>query len=319
MRTITISANDSGQRLDKFLVKAVPLLPGSLLYKYLRIKRIKCNGKRCDGACMLREGDVLELYINDSFFSEPEYPFLAAPADVCVVYENEHILIADKPQGLVVHEDNRGETDTLIHRIQHYLYDRNEYDPARENSFSPALCNRIDRNTRGLVMAAKSMAALQILSEKIRNREVAKLYICVVHGVPAQKSAILKGYHRKDAQNNTVEIRNSPFPGAKTALTKYRVLAAREGLALLEVELLTGRTHQIRAHLASVGHPLVGDTKYGRNRMNRGSGERYQALCSWKLRFDFHTDAGVINDLCGREFRVSSPPFFRDFGVEPPL
>lgn len=309
MKAFTIGANDAGQRLDKFLRKAVPLLPPSLMYKYIRTKRIKCNRKRCDSAAKLREGDLLELYIGDEFFGSRELPFLAAPADIHVVYEDENLLLIDKPPGLLVHEDEREQTDTLIHRVQRYLYEKGDYRPEDENSFAPALCNRIDRNTGGIVMAAKTFAALQILSEKIKHREIAKYYLCAVHGVPEQKSALLKGYHVKDAASNTVRIHRQPVPGAKTALTKYRVLAEHEGTSLLEVELLTGRTHQIRAHLASIGHPLLGDTKYGLNRMNRDSGHRYQALYSYKLTFTFPTDAGELNYLRGKSFSVENVPF----------
>lgn len=233
MKAFTIGANDAGQRLDKFLRKAVPLLPPSLMYKYIRTKRIKCNRKRCDSAAKLREGDLLELYIGDEFFGSRELPFLAAPADIHVVYEDENLLLIDKPPGLLVHEDEREQTDTLIHRVQRYLYEKGDYRPEDENSFAPALCNRIDRNTGGIVMAAKTFAALQILSEKIKHREIAKYYLCAVHGVPEQKSALLKGYHVKDAASNTVRIHRQPVPGAKTALTKYRVLAERESTSLL--------------------------------------------------------------------------------------
>ncbi|MDL2232792.1 RluA family pseudouridine synthase [Ruminococcaceae bacterium OttesenSCG-928-L11] len=316
MRRLTIMENDSGQRLDKFIAKAVPSLPRSQLYKYLRIKRIKRNGKRCDGAEKLVTGDVLELYLNDSWFSEPEYPFLAAPSAVQIAYEDENILLADKQPGLVVHEDDAGEQDTLIHRIQHYLYEKGEYDPALENSFAPALCNRIDRNTGGIVMAAKNFESLQILSEKIKQREIDKRYLCLVHGTPSPPSATLKGWHVKDAATNTVRIHPKPVEGAKTALTRYTVLESRGGQSLVEVELLTGRTHQIRAHMASIGHPLVGDTKYGTNRQNKDTGYRYQALYSYQLRFAFSTDAGRLQYLKGKTVQVEDVPFVARFRNE---
>jgi len=317
MKTLIIGPNDQGQRLDKFLTKAVPLLPQPLLYKYVRIKRIKRNGGRCHIADRLVLGDKLELYIGDEFFSPPAFPFLHAPPDIRPVYEDQNLLLVDKPAGILVHEDARESRDTLIHRIQRHLYEKGEYDPRRENSFAPALCNRIDRNTGGIVIAAKNADTLRVISEKIRLREIEKYYLCLVHGVPHKKCGVLKGYHRKDAAANTVRIDATPQPGAKTALTKYRVLGHRDNISLLEVELLTGRTHQIRAHLASVGHPLVGDAKYGTNRMNAGLGLRCQALYSYKVVFRFQTPAENLEYLRDKSFAVGHVPFVEEFGFSP--
>lgn len=314
MKSFTIGTNDAGQRIDKFLRKAAPLLPSSLLYKSIRTKRIKCNGRRCSAGDKLREGDRLEIWLSDEFFGTRELPFLSAPAQIDIVYEDGNILLADKPPGLLVHEDDREQADTLIHRIQRYLYDKGEYDPQRENSFAPALCNRIDRNTGGIVIAAKNFEALQILSEKIKQREIDKYYLCLVHGVPKKETDTLKGYHVKDAETNTVKILSHPVPGGKPVLTRYRVLEHNGAQSLLEVELLTGRTHQIRAHLAGIGHPLVGDTKYGLNRMNRGTGYRFQALYSCKVVFNFHSDAGMLNYLKDKSFAIGHVPFQLDPG-----
>lgn len=312
MNILIIGPNDAGQRLDKFLQKAAPSLPKSLMYKYIRIKRIKLNGKRCEISQKLTNGDRIELYIGDEFFpatSSQVLPFLCTPQDMNIIYEDENILLADKPAGMLVHEDDSGTVDTLINRILRYLYEKSEYRPDEEHSFTPALCNRIDRNTGGIVIAAKNFASLQILNQKIKNREVTKLYLCVVIGKLNNKSNTLKGYHIKDENMNTVRITASPVPGSKTALTKYRVLREYEGTSLLEVELLTGRTHQIRAHMASIGHPLLGDTKYGVNRMNKGEPQKRQALYSYKLIFSFKTDAGLLNYLKDKEFQVNSVPF----------
>ena len=313
MKQFIINANDAGQRMDKFLQKAVPALPKALMYKYIRLKRIKRNGKRCAIGEKLVAGDEIQLYIGDEFFAQKQLPFLVAPALVQVVYEDENLLLADKPPGLLVHEDSEGSADTLIHRIQHYLYNKGEYDPHKENSFVPALCNRIDRNTGGIVIAAKNFPSLTMLDQKIKERQVAKKYLCLVHGSPERKARTLRGYHVKDAAANTVRISRDPLPGAKTALTKYRVIGEQGGVSLLEVELLTGRTHQIRAHLAAVGHPLVGDTKYGAARINRGTGHRFQALYSYKLTFNFTTDAQLLNYLAGQSFQVAQVPFAQGF------
>lgn len=315
MRSFTIGKNDAGQRLDKFLNKAVPRLPASLMHKYLRLKRIKLNRKRCENSTRLNEGDVLELYIGDEFFSEAvqENAFLLAPDEVNILYEDENILLADKPPGLIVHEDDREAVDTLINRIQRHLYERGEYNPADEHSFAPALCNRIDRNTGGIVIAAKNAESLRILNEKIKSREVHKFYLCIVHGIPEKKSDTLTAYLKKDEKNNRVTVRSKPFADAKEIKTRYRVVAEKDDRALLEVELLTGRTHQIRAHLAFIGHPLLGDTKYGTNRQNKGTGHRFQALYSYRLAFRFIEDAGLLNYLNGREFEVSDVWFAREF------
>lgn len=312
LKSFIINKNDSGQRLDKFLEKAVPLLPRSLIYKYVRLKRIKLNKKRCSFDTKLSEGDLLELYINDEFFSDnkDEY-FLSAPDSVDIVYEDENILIADKQPGLIVHEDDGECVDTLINRIKHYLYNKKEYDPSKEHSFAPALCNRIDRNTGGLVIAAKNADALKILNEKIKNREVHKKYLCVVFGHLPKKEDTLKGFLTKNSDSNLVKV--SKNSGEKTIVTHYKVLKERSDLSLVEVDLITGRTHQIRAHMAFIGHPLLGDAKYGIGKNSEKYGFRHQALYSYKLKFEFSSPSGLLDYLNGREFTVKSVPFAENF------
>ncbi len=317
MRSFTINKNDSGQRLDKFLSKAMPLLPPSLLYKYIRIKRVKLNGRRAEEKAVLTEGDVLECYINDEFFTPEDgaLAFLAAPADVDIVYEDENIALLNKPAGLLVHDDDSGCSDTLINRFLHRQYEAGEYDPKAESSFAPALCNRIDRNTCGIVIAAKNAEALRLMNDKIRSREIDKKYLCIVHGEPAPKSGVLEGVILKDSATNTVRVLDHPVPGGRTAKTAYRVLERRGDLCLVEAALLTGRTHQIRAQFAAAGHPLVGDTKYGRT---DGSGISWQALCSYRLTFSFTTDAGALGYLGGRSFAVKDAWFLERFGFKMP-
>ena len=315
MKSFIIGSNDAGQRLDKFLTKAVPSLPPALLYKSIRLKRIKRNGKRCEISTRLEEGDLLELYLNDDLFAPlpAETAFLKVPGKLDIIYEDENLLVLNKPVGLVVHEDESGQPDTLINRVLRYLYDKKEYDPKAENSFAPALCNRIDRNTQGIVLAAKNAPTLRVLNQKIKDRELQKLYLCVVFGTPAKAKDTLKGWLIKDSSQNQVQVLDSPRPDAKTILTRYRVLASKGRFSLLEVELLTGRTHQIRAHLAHLGHPLLGDTKYGHNRDNKGLGYKHQALCAYRLKFAFTTPAEHLDYLKDKVFEIKEVDFERRF------
>ena len=312
MRELTIGKNDAGQRLDRFVAKSLPLLPSALLQKYIRLKRIKCNGIRAQRDQRLREGDVLQLYINDEFFDKPRednlFLTLFKPS-LTIVYEDENLLLLDKRPGLVVHADETEKVNTLINHIQAYLYQKREWNPRWENAFTPALCNRIDRNTGGIVIAAKNAETLRIINQKIRDREIDKRYLCITVGAPRPPQGEVSCFLLKDEKKKQVAVYHRPVPGGKTAVTRYRTLETREELSLLEVELLTGRTHQIRATMADLGCPLLGDGKYGDGQVNRRYGETRQALYSYRLTFDFPTDAGLLNYLRGRSFQVESVPF----------
>lgn len=316
MKEFTINRNDSGQRVDKFLQKSVPRMPQSLMYKYIRMKRIKLNGKRCEISTRLNEGDVMQLYINDEFFdTAAETEFLTAPPVLNIVYEDENILLVDKKNGLVVHEDDEKTSDTLINRILHYLYDKGEYKPKEENSFVPALCNRLDRNTGGIVIAAKNAESLRILNQKIKDRELEKRYLCITVGIPPKKHDTMTAYLEKNADGNTVKVTDKKTPSNKTIITTYDVLKTVGRLALVEVKLETGRTHQIRAHFAHIGCPLLGDGKYGINQVNREYKVKTQALYSYKLKFTFAgDDNGCLDYLNGREFTVKDVWFENKFG-----
>lgn len=307
MKSFTVTKNDASKRLDKFITQNCPTLPSSLMFKYIRTKWIKVNGKRAEISTRLNIGDTVDAYINDEFFvlKQPKYDFLSAPPTLNIVYEDENILLADKKQGLLVHPDKNEYNDTLIARIQHYLYDKGEYDPEKENSFRPALANRIDRNTGGIVIAAKNAEALKILCDKIKYREIEKKYLAVIHGVPQKKTALLEGFLEKNEEMNKVFLKNRKTEDSRTVKTKYTLLDSKNGLSLIEVELLTGRTHQIRAHMASVGHPLLGDGKYGKLAADKKLGFDKQALYSYSLKFDFKTDAGILNYLNGKRFTVN--------------
>ena len=314
MKEIQIRKNDAGQRLDRFVGKAVPLLPESLLQKYIRLKRIKRNGKGAKRDVRLVEGDVLQLYINDEFFEKPTehnaWLKIATPR-LDIVYEDENILLADKKPGVLCHSAGEWSWDTLISNIQAYLRQNGQWDPKAENAFTPALCNRIDRNTGGIVIAAKNAEALRILNQKIKDREIDKRYLCIVHGTPRPASGRLEGQLFKDAKENRVYITKTPQKGSKTCITFYKTLQSRNGLSLVECELVTGRTHQIRAQMAAAGWPLLGDGKYGK--LDKRYDRKFQALYSYKLTFQFTTDAGCLSYLDGKTFQVESVDFVQEY------
>ncbi len=316
MREITINKNDSGQRIDKFLTKFLVNMPQSMLYKLMRKNCVKVNGKHIkEGGYKLTEGDKLTLYIKDEFFPDKVnvYPFMNIKPNLTIVYEDENIILLDKKPGVNVHADDEGDTNTLIEHLKAYLFQKGEYNPESEQSFVPSLCNRIDRNTGGIVIAAKNAEALRIMNQKIKDREMVKKYLLIAAGILEKKKARLSGYLFKDEKKKMAYVYDTPKKGAKSIVTEYKVLAEKDGNSLVEATLITGRTHQIRAHFASIGHPLLGDGKYGSNKINRGSGFSHQALYSYKLKFTFKTDAGILNYLDNMEFQVEKVDFSDNF------
>ena len=272
MREFCIQENDSDQRLDRFLQKTLPELPKSLCYKWIRTKHIKVNRKRCTPDQRLVTGDVVTLFVSDSYFA--------------IKTEEERILLVNKPVGLVVHCDSRQIPDTLINRVLHYLYENGAYQPEQEQSFTPALCNRLDRNTGGIVIAAKTAAALREVNRLIRENKVHKKYLCVTVGTP----------------------KDTPEEGFQEIITGYEVLASNERHALLSVDLITGRTHQIRAHLAHIHTPILGDTKYGNMRENRACRCKHQLLWAYQLQLETDADS-CLSNLNGLTVQTPPPPF----------
>ncbi|PWM39174.1 MAG: RluA family pseudouridine synthase [Clostridiales bacterium] len=310
MKSFKITENDAEQRLDKFIQKVAGNLSPSLMYKYLRKKAVKVNGKRALGNTRLKVGDLVELYINDEFFTNKNTDFraIAYQPKLNVVYEDANLLLVDKKPGVPVHADDHAGRDTLINQVLLYLYQKGDYDPEAEHSFTPALCNRLDQNTGGLVMIAKNAAAGRALYEIVKYRQVEKRYLALALGRFSEKQATLRAYLRKDSRNNRVDICDRPREGYKEIITRYRVLRESERLSLLEIELVTGRTHQIRAHLAHIGHPVAGDLKYGTAAQNRGLPFRHQALYACSLTFKLPGDH-FLSYLNGRCFQVQSVYF----------
>ncbi len=313
MKEYIINQNDSDQRLDKFLLKVAPDLPTTMMYKAIRTKNIKVNRKRAQISTRLAVGDLVQIYLNDEFLqpSDPATDFLKAPANLDVVYENDDILLVNKPVGLVVHEDESGSADTLINRVIHYLHKKGEYKPSDEQSFTPALCNRIDRNTSGIVICAKNAKTLRYLNQKLKDREIVKQYQCIVFGAPKPAKLLHKAFLRKDAKLNQVQVYDTPVTDGRTILTEYQLqqsFTAYNGMkmSLLKVTLHTGRTHQIRAHLAHLGHPLVGDTKYGHRQDNQNLPYKHQLLAAYSLKFDFKDDQH-LSAINGKTFSIQDP------------
>lgn len=304
MKRIIAGDNDEGRRLDSFLLSCVNDLPKVLVCKLIRKKKIKVNSKKTVHNYRLKKNDVVEIFFGGDFADQKKEReiFLKSPLDLNVIYEDSNIIIVHKPCGLICHPDKTQRIDCLINRIKNYLYQRGEYDFSNENSFAPALANRIDRNTEGLVIAAKNLSSLRTLNEKIKTREIKKYYKCLVKGKPSETEDILIGFLKKDANTNTVSITKKQIPGSKLIKTKYRLIKYEKNVSLLEIELITGRTHQIRAHLASIGLPIIGDKKYGRFKNKEG----YQKLVAYKIAFEFKSDANILNYLNGKRFFIKN-------------
>ena len=306
MKTLTVQPADDGKRLDRWMKTNVPGLSLGLTQKYLRLKRVKVDGKPARGEDRLRAGACVNLYIEDEFFEPREKPDALLSRfrwKLTVVYEDENILLADKQPGLICHPDENEKVNTLLTHARAYLYQKGFRGA---NGFQPVLVNRIDRFTGGLVICAKTEEAMHILNAKIRSHELTKLYLAAVHGAMRPADGTLDSCILKDAARSRVSVLHKEAPGAQRAVTHYRTLARENDLSLVECELVTGRTHQIRAQFADAGHPLLGDRQYGAAQDARVNG---QALYAYGLRFAFETDADVLNDLNGRSFHVKRVPF----------
>ena len=316
MKSCIVEKADDGRRLDRWLSAHFPQLPGALAQKFLRVKRIRLNGKGAQPNARVHTGDEISLYVDDALLAvrKKEDPFLSKfKPRLSVLYCDDQILLADKQPGLICVPDEREKVDTLINHVRAYLYQRGEWDPSDPDQFAPVLCNRIDRFTGGIVIAARTREAMQTINRAIRSREVEKRYLCVVHGRMKPPSGLMNTWILKPEGAKKVTVLTHPARGAQNAQTRYATLMTRGGLSLMECELLTGRTHQIRAQFAHAGCPLLGDAQYGRDDSGARYGRGYQALYAYSLTFHFSQDAGALNAVNGRTFRVKDVPFVRDF------
>lgn len=282
-------------RLDKYLMEQFPALGVGRLNKALRENKIKLNGKKQPLSTRVQNGDIVRLFLNDDVLEKR-----ALPAAM-LVYEDDDILVVNKPAGVEV--DGPAD-DTLLKRVCATLAERGGASQA-------VLCHRLDAGTSGLILLARNAAAEQFLTEAIRQRQIQKRYLCVTFGRPQPPAALLHDYLCKDAERGVVRILSAPAPGVKEILTGYETLAVSGRLALLQVDLITGRTHQIRAHLAHIGCPILGDSKYGNNAANRELHFKYQALCAWELRFPAQIEDARFSRLAGRVFHAEKPWYCR--------
>lgn len=314
MKNFTINNNDCGQRIDKFILKAMPDMPKSMLYKLIRKKDIKINGKRCEISTRLCEGDIVTVFVKDELSASKKHDmsFLNASGELKIVYEDENILIADKPIGLDSHSSDSSGGDTLINRIKLYLYNKKEYDPESENSFAPAICSRLDRNTSGLVISAKNAAALREINSAIKDGAVNKIYRCICTNPPPKAADIIIAFHKKEESGNIVKISDFPADGYKEIKTGYKIIRQKKDLSLIEIRLFTGRTHQIRAHMSHIGSPLLGDGKYGDIQVNKRYNTFCQQLCAYSLEFNL-PETSPLSYLNKLEITAGTPDFEKQF------
>ena len=314
MKMLVVTEKEAGQRMDKLLAKYLNLAGKGFIYKMLRKKNITLNGKKCDGSERLSQGDQIRLFLSDETiekFSQTQVQTVKEQA-LDILYEDQHILLVNKPSGML--SQKARETDeSLVEYVISYLLKKGELSKSDLKTFRPSVCNRLDRNTSGLVVAGKSLPSLQILSAALKDRSIHKYYLCVVKG-DLTNIRTIKGYLRKDEQTNQVEIFKDPVPGSLPIVTVYEPVSREGEYTLLKVTLVTGRTHQIRVHLSSIGCPLVGDGKYGDKGVNEEArkrfGIRFQMLHSYEIVFPSLPEP--LSYLEGKSFMAPLPePFAR--------
>ena len=299
----------------RFLQKTLPSAGMGDIRKFLRLGRVKIDGKKAKEDSVLTIGQKVDIYVEDAFFEEVEKedPFYSKiRPKLTILYEDAHVMLLDKRVGLVCHPDEGEKVHTLLTYAQAYLYQKGEWNPKKD--FAPALCNRIDRFTAGIVILAKTQEAARAMDAKLRTHEVQKYYLCVVHGRMKYPEGTLRHFLSKKPEQKKVTVSRKNEPGSKETITHYRAVDEGDGLTLVECLLGTGRTHQIRAQFAFIGHPLLGDNQYGSAKDNQKYGRvNGQALCAYRLMFDFEDDAGCLAPLNGRAFQVRDVPFVGEY------
>lgn len=314
MKSFTAGPNENGVRLNRFVESVTQQFPQSMMYKAFRNKRIKVNGKRGTPDTRLATGDVIELYINDEFFpANPQRPRPKPPRKqppVTVIYEDSNMAVLYKPAHLLCHSDRTGDPN-LVDAFRAYLESKGEYDSHAEQRFAPSICNRLDRGTEGLVLAAKSYPALRDLNAVISHDWMKKEYLTITVGAPPAGRHIAWLQHSE--KNNKVRIHARESAGYKQIITEVTVIRQSGPFALCRIGLITGRTHQIRAHLSYLGHPVLGDIKYGNRKMNERTGFKTQALCAQRLTFAQIPEDNTLHYLSGRVIKLTDPEIVKQF------
>ncbi len=312
MQSLIVSNNEAGQRLDKLLTKYLNLAGKSFLYKMMRKKNITLNGKKCDGSEKLLSGDEIKLFLSDetiSKFSEVKIPDVKK-INLDIIYEDEHILLVNKPSGMLS-QKAKDTDESLVEYLIDYMISSGQLSTEQLKSFRPSICNRLDRNTSGLVVGGKSLAGLQVMSEVFKDRSIHKYYNCVVKGEVLKRQTIT-GFSIKNEATNQVTIHKISVPGSVPIITEYEPSQHYGGYTLIKVTLITGRTHQIRAHLSSIGHPIVGDYKYGDSRVNEEAKKLFhissQMLHSFQVVFPDLKEP--LAYLSGKSFQAPLPKTF---------
>ncbi len=304
MKVIKVNHNDENIRLDNFLSKTFCNIKKSEIYKAIRNNKVKVNNKKVKFNYRVQYDDEIKIYINnDLLVNNKQSLNVNKKQDFLILYEDINIMIVYKPKGLLVHADVANNNNTLINQVINYLITNKQYDPKHENSFVPSLVNRLDRNTAGIVLIAKNHKTLELLNEKTKNHEISKYYIAKVHGIIDPKQATLVAYSTKNNVKNLVTITKKPInDNSKKIITKYKMISHDDKTSTIEINILTGRTHQIRAHFNYIGYPLVGETKYKNSEIIKDEKHTHQSLCAYKILFNFKTNNHHLRYLNNKIF-----------------